>query len=530
MINLKNNNGITLIVLVVTIIILVILAGVSIVSILGNNSFITKSSDSSFSSKIANFKEELNLYISSKTTENHGNYDKSTLFAKNIVSQENGILPITTVIPSITNDNYCLSRIEIQKGEFIFYNFTDHEFELINSIISSSSSSSNEKNFKQQDGVNPPVIPSEDGLLSTKEGSGICGVTFSDSDTPILYSDFSKDWYNYSIQSSSTENGGTSNWANIETKDGSLWVWIPRFAYRISNFHKSTVGTVEIKFLNGTSNNFMDGSGSAETDPLKITYTNNKQNEWFIPPAFSFGGTNLTGFWFAKYEASSTNGNPHNTLASQSLQIKANCDSWTSIDLANSFGNCFYMGRDNANIYGFKNDTNTHLTKNSEWASVCFLTQSVYGRNGTPISINSTLKAGSNGPLCSTTGNYSGIFDMVGGASDTISAFTQNANIDLSNFISDSTLASNYYDLYTDYGSTQKTKGDAIWETSNAYYNNNSWLSSSSWFIQNSVNSESRMVRGGDYSNSTSGIFGFNRFSSAAYKLKNVGFRPTITL
>ena len=39
------------------------------------------------------------------------------------------------------------------------------------------------------------------------------------------------DWYDYNTQ----------KWANVQTKDGSFWVWIPRFAYRILNgYHTST--------------------------------------------------------------------------------------------------------------------------------------------------------------------------------------------------------------------------------------------------------------------------------------------------
>ena len=60
-----------------------------------------------------------------------------------------------------------------------------------------------------------------------------------------------------------------SRWANAMTKDGSMWVWIPRYAYRItSGYHQSGAdinpsapaqgaGTIEIAFLD-TQNNFLD--------------------------------------------------------------------------------------------------------------------------------------------------------------------------------------------------------------------------------------------------------------------------------
>ena len=52
-------------------------------------------------------------------------------------------------------------------------------------------------------------------------------------------------WYDYENQ----------KWANAVTKDGSYWVWIPRYAYKIeSGCYTNTAGAISIKFLQGTSN------------------------------------------------------------------------------------------------------------------------------------------------------------------------------------------------------------------------------------------------------------------------------------
>ena len=47
-----------------------------------------------------------------------------------------------------------------------------------------------------------------------------------------------------------------SKWANAMTKDGSMWVWIPRYAYKITykSSNKSEGGTIEIAFLKDTTN------------------------------------------------------------------------------------------------------------------------------------------------------------------------------------------------------------------------------------------------------------------------------------
>ena len=39
------------------------------------------------------------------------------------------------------------------------------------------------------------------------------------------------------------ETESTRKWANAKTSDGSMWVWIPRYAYSItSGYHSSSAG------------------------------------------------------------------------------------------------------------------------------------------------------------------------------------------------------------------------------------------------------------------------------------------------
>ena len=67
--NIKNNNGITLIALVVTIIVLIILAGVSINLVFGQQGLITRANDASQMQEIASIKEQAQLEILSKQAE-----------------------------------------------------------------------------------------------------------------------------------------------------------------------------------------------------------------------------------------------------------------------------------------------------------------------------------------------------------------------------------------------------------------------------------------------------------------------------
>ena len=93
-----------------------------------------------------------------------------------------------------------------------------------------------------------------------------------------------------------TANSGAGDW--VET-DGSMWVWIPRFAYSItSGYHSSSTGTIAVEFMKGTRN---------ETTSGRTSFNNaSGQGNWNIHPAFNYGQT-VSGIWVAKFEASQSN-------------------------------------------------------------------------------------------------------------------------------------------------------------------------------------------------------------------------------
>ena len=66
---MKNNKGITLIALVVTIIVLLILAGVSIAMLSGQDGILNRASEASWQSKLANAEDTVNVYIGNYMTE-----------------------------------------------------------------------------------------------------------------------------------------------------------------------------------------------------------------------------------------------------------------------------------------------------------------------------------------------------------------------------------------------------------------------------------------------------------------------------
>lgn len=66
---MKNNKGITLIALVVTIIVLLILAGVSIAMLSGQDGILNRASEASWQSKLSNAQDTVNVMVSNYMTD-----------------------------------------------------------------------------------------------------------------------------------------------------------------------------------------------------------------------------------------------------------------------------------------------------------------------------------------------------------------------------------------------------------------------------------------------------------------------------
>ena len=242
-------------------------------------------------------------------------------------------------------------------------------------------------------------------------------------------SDSSKnDWYNYSEK----------KWANAKTtNDGSMWVWIPRYAYKINKSNQ----TFDVVFLVGTTDNYYDKDGKLQTAKRQTSETDipDATKDYVVHPAFTnesnIGYVNggwkkeLTGIWVSKFEAGYAGGNnkaeqkDSNVNYSQSTSWVWSGEAGTSSDSSQparnfyevygskttaikyptfqgltysmnyiNYSDAFSISRaltDDNNIYKLSNkETDRHLIKNSEWGAVSYLGQSQYGLNGTNIRIN----------------------------------------------------------------------------------------------------------------------------------------------
>ncbi len=300
------------------------------------------------------------------------------------------------------------------------------------------------------------------------------------------------DWYDYC-------DNDYGNWANARTADGSYWVWIPRYVYKMINgWHYAAAGIISVQFTKGTNDNWNESNiGPINTDSTSLA---SKSSKWSNQPAFKFGEEELPGFWVAKYEASGTSDSVHFIPNSTSLRNMTVGDMFT-VSRNMETNSMYGWGTTGTNI-------DTHLIKNTEWAAVAYLSRSFWGADS-EIWINpssdfitgcSGLSArigassgcayeykSSYGINSSTTANITGVYDMSGGSGEYVSAYVDNGNGNLALYGSSIIEAvSKYKDVYSvgsedtaisNYAKSIDKKGDAVYETSDGGNGINGWYS-----------------------------------------------------
>ena len=115
----KDNKGITLIALIVTVIVLIILAGVCISMLTGENGLLGRTGLAKMSTEFASYKEELEQWKMSRTMEDVSFSDDTLSAGKNNLSYggEKKDGNIKTIIPDLKDDY--LDEIEVIKGELV---------------------------------------------------------------------------------------------------------------------------------------------------------------------------------------------------------------------------------------------------------------------------------------------------------------------------------------------------------------------------------------------------------------------------
>ena len=397
---------------------------------------------------------------------------------------------------------------------------------------------------------NPSSLPSDGsyselkGVNTPNLGEGMTAIKWNGSAWEETTGD-DEEWYDYL----------SKKWANAKTSDGSMWVWIPRYAYSItSGYHQSGAnlnsttpaegaGTIEVEFMKGTSNESASG---------RTSFNNaSGQGNWNIHPAFEYGET-VSGIWVAKFEASSVEGNSNSSsgdnVTTKTLQVKPGVASWRYITISNMYDVCL----------NYNTTLNSHLMKNDEWGAVAYLSKSKYGKETEEVWINNsnsyiTGSAGNSasastdtgttndytstqGVKASTTGNIYGVYDMSGGAWERTAAYVNNGNSNLtsngSSLLNGDAKTKNVYAVgssdttQNNYNANASKYGDAVYETSSDSASpwNLSWYADYSDFP---YTSNPFFMRGGNYNYTAgAGVFFFAGTGGGASSLDS--FRPVL--
>ena len=367
-----------------------------------------------------------------------------------------------------------------------------------------------------------PTLPS-DGSYSDEKG--VNTPNLGEGMTPIKWDETKNDWVETNGSDPEWYDYTAKKWANAKTSDGSMWVWLPRYAYSItSGYHSSTAGNIEIEFMKGLTN---------ETSTGRTTFQNaSGQGNWNIHPAFNYG-TTVSGLWVAKFEASRSNATSSSAGSNNTIKIQPGVQSWRSITVNDIYTNCL----------NYNKTLNSHMMKNDEWGAVAYLSKSKYGKNA-EVDINddsSYYTGGGSGNAYvnnvgqSTTGTVHGVYDMSGGAWEYVAAYVNNGNSNLTNYgsslVNGDAKTKNVYSKGSsdsrdnNYSANSGKYGDAVYETSaNGNSSSSSWYGDYSYFPNTSV---PFFLRGGSYnSGADAGVFYFGINNGNSYS--NFSFRPVL--
>ena len=347
-------------------------------------------------------------------------------------------------------------------------------------------------------------------------------------------------WYDYSKK----------QWANSIDENGNYFVWIPRYAYKIVYYSDKTYNKII---------GYTDSRGVLkvnEDGTLTRVLGNNSGlkevgNHYIVHPAFmndyqsayqnSGWDDNIAGIWISKFEASlEMNGQQVETenekignvnlSDSAKLSIKPGKASWRNISIGNAY----------KNAYDYNRQRESHMLKNVEWGAVAYLSYSKYGTNSGLVGVNTSSNYNTGDSTIpsevfnnkkneASNKNETGIYDLVGGASEFVAGYINNGNQFVKQFgknmveeLKNSKYKTIYINDRIDDGNSKYDKtfananfilnaylrGDALFETSNNGYGNYSWDTNSAFYVQQDV---PFFIRGGDItSGAGAGLFYYN--------------------
>jgi len=369
------------------------------------------------------------------------------------------------------------------------------------------------------DSTEEPVVPP-----TPEDPKDILVVDLPEGLTPVMYSennwkvvDASQSWYNYDNQEWANavilNTGITKNVGDIidvSSEIKGMFVYIPRYQYKIE----------------GQYGTHTDGTTGTKEQPgeIKVKFIDKEvttaSNGYRVHPAFTFGTQQLSGIWVGKFETTGTANEP--TILPSITVVR-------SLEINEQF-----ITAQKFNTYVNNNSVDAHMSKNSEWGAVAYLSQSKYGKYGNPnyIGIDKQVMINncsnritgigadeqnakntdttcttntyetSKGQAASTTGNITGIYDMSGGERESVMG-VYNKTIGNSGF--NVLPEEKYYDNYTTTDAMTACNGGICY--GHALSETQGWYSDGSGFL----NSEAVWFERGyaNYNSSNTGVFAF---------------------
>lgn len=399
--------GISLIVLIITILVIIVLStGVILISV--ENNPINRANEGTFKGDMKTLKDELALNI--RSFESNG---------KNMVdinANKDTNPSISEYIPKIKSKY--LDILEIKEGELIYIGTDETEIKWCQDINMQTSSSQNINEFNN----NGSTISNAASVNKPRLQAGMSPIKFNETTgEPIKTNTTDPSWYSYI--NTKAQDAGLSKWANVQTIDGSQFVWIPRFAYKIkyvNDADKSKGATIDVVFLKGTTDIYIEGN--TEKTAKRAGDSGAGTEEYMVHPAFtsdiSSGGyeKELTGFFVSKYEAGfagengisahasskeepgityslgSASRNIYGSITSGVTKIKypvfkSNAYAYNNINISDAYELSKALNSSN-NPYGFNLGVNVGLIKDSQIGAVIYLAHSKYGRSTAEITMN----------------------------------------------------------------------------------------------------------------------------------------------
>ncbi len=388
-----------------------------------------------------------------------------------------------------------------------------------------------------------------------------------------------ENWYSYGGQKVSTPklvgtmtpivytgnlSNETNKWANAITADGSMFVWIPRFAYKITpnkegegGYHSNIAGAIDIIFID-INNKPLNSEDEGKTITIDTTDEeagigkefNGTDGKWLVHPAFTSKPENggwdkeLTGIWVGKFEST---GEYDSESATGTLSVRP-----AVLSLREMTINEQYKFAKSAK-FSETVTLNSHMAKNSEWGATAYLAHSEYGVHGNEVEKfgNSNSYTGGSNDINtiyttnanqSTTYNATGVYDMSGGAWERTASYLNSKENNSEDNLSknggtskgdlygadesEQSTSTKWKTVYTlnSYSNTSGMKGDALYETSTNIPNWSSWFGEIGLFpVDMRV---PFFIRSGNSSREDAGIFCFSH--SSCVKATTDSFRVVL--